>query len=108
MPNSEQTSGSSGMRSLWLRCLSFVLVLVPCWVCLEWGMGRTQNAQSIKRDLIHAHAREVDTLILGSSETYYGISPHQLSGTAFNLANPAQSLYFDYQLTERLLPKLPR
>jgi len=66
------------------------------------------NAASIKRDRLYALAGQVDTIILGGSETYYGISPHALSGTAVNLANWSQSLYFDYELTKKVLPDLPK
>jgi hypothetical protein len=50
----------------------------------------------------------VETLILGSSESYYGIAPHVLSGKVFNLANTSQSLYYDDRLVTQLLPRLPR
>jgi len=63
---------------------------------------------SIKRDRLVAVAPDVGTLILGSSETYYGVKPQALSGVAFNLASNAQSLYYDYELTQRFLPSLPR
>ena len=41
------------------------------------------------------NANEVETLILGSSHSYYGIQPKYLKGKAFNLANPSQLLEQD-------------
>jgi hypothetical protein len=83
-------------------------VLTVAWLVLEWGLCSMPNAASIKRDRLHALAGRIDTIILGGSETYYGISPHALSGTAFNLANWSQSLDYDYELTKKVLPELPK
>jgi hypothetical protein len=96
------------MSRLWLRMLVFVVPLAFGWTFLEWGMLRVTNSASWKRERLHAIASEVDTLILGSSEAYYGIEPRHLSGTAFNLANTSQSLYYDQQLVEKVLGELPR
>jgi hypothetical protein len=71
-------------------------------------MSKVSNGASVKRERLQALAGEIDTLVLGSSEAYYGISVHALEGTAFNLANTAQSLYYDYELTKRVLPELPK
>jgi hypothetical protein len=71
-------------------------------------MVRVPDSHTLKRERLTALAGEVDTLILGASESYYGIAPHALQGVAFNLANTSQSLYYDDQLISRLLPRLPR
>lgn len=108
MPSSERPSAPEEVRSFWARLSRFGALLVLGWLVLEWGLCRMPNAASIKRDRLHALSAQVDTIILGGSETYYGISPHALSGTAFNLANWSQSLYFDYELTKKVLPDLPK
>jgi hypothetical protein len=108
MPSSERPSGLGGVRAFWSRLARFCAVVVLGWLVLEWGLCRMPNAASIKRDRLYALAGQIDTIILGGSETYYGISPHALAGTAFNLANWSQSLYFDYELTKKVLPDLPK
>jgi hypothetical protein len=108
MPSSERPSPPGSARAFWRRLCGFAALLALAWLVLERGLGRMPNAASIKRDRLHALASQVDTIILGGSETYYGISPHALSGTAFNLANWSQSLYFDYELTKKVLPDLPK
>jgi hypothetical protein len=108
MPSSEDAPAPGEVRSFWARLSVFCAVLAVGWLVLERGLGRMPNAASIKRDRLHAMAAQIDTIILGGSETYYGISPHALSGTAFNLANWSQSLYFDHELTKKVLPDLPR
>jgi hypothetical protein len=108
MDSSEALAPGTGMRGLWRRLAVFVLLLAVGWIGLEWVMLRSPNSMSIKRDRLEALAGDVDTLILGSSETYYGLKPEALSGVAYNLANNAQTLYYDYELIKSILPKLPR
>jgi hypothetical protein len=84
-----------------------LLTLALAWLGLELGLRKVPDSYSVKRDGLRAIATKVDTLILGSSETYYGISAHELLGTAFNLANSAQTLHYDYELAKRVLPELP-
>jgi hypothetical protein len=62
----------------------------------------------LKRDNLKRMAPEVDTLLIGSSCAYWNISAKDLSGTAFNLGHVSQSLYYDDQLLDRVLPQLPR
>jgi hypothetical protein len=96
------------MRRVWLLFLGFCLPLLLGWVGLEWGLAKVPNSFSAKRDELQPLAGNVDTIILGSSEAFFGISPHKLTGTAFNLANNAQTLYYDYEITKRVLPELPQ
>jgi hypothetical protein len=106
MPNSEANSGA--LRRVWQRLLVFLATVAIGWGGLDWGMSKVPNSASLKRERLQILAGEIDTLVLGSSETYYGVSAHALEGTAFNLANTAQSLYYDYELAKRALPELPK
>ncbi|HTP27418.1 MAG TPA: SGNH/GDSL hydrolase family protein [Anaeromyxobacteraceae bacterium] len=108
MPSSSPVPAPQGMRQVWLRFLAFCLPLALGWAGLEWGLARVPNSFSVKRDGLRALSNEVDTVILGSSEAFFGISPHGLSGTAFNLSNSAQTPYYDYEIMKRVLPELPR
>ena len=108
MASSEAAASGEGLGATWRRLALFVFLLAIGWAGLEWAMVRSPNSMSVKRDRLDAIAGDVGTLILGSSETYYGLKPKALSGVAYNLANNAQSLYYDYALTRYFLPKLPR
>src|SRR5437762_1145455 len=108
MPSSNAVSDAKGMRRVWLLLLGFSLPLVLGWAVLEWTLAKIPNSFSAKRDGIHALSNDVDTVILGSSEAFFGISPHRLSGTAFNLANSAQTPYYDYEIMKSVLPDLPK
>jgi hypothetical protein len=91
-----------------LRLLVFGLPLLLVWAGLECWTARMPDSYSIKYRNLAAHADEIDTLILGSSVADYGIAPQYLPGTAYNLANMAESLYYDDRLGTAVLPELPR
>ena len=96
------------MLRLWVRLAVFALPLLLGWGVLEWGMRRVPNSNSEKRDRLAAMAGDVETLVLGSSEAYYGIAAGEFSSPAFNLANNSQTLYYDDQILARVLPSLPK
>jgi hypothetical protein len=99
------------MRSsdpLVLRVLLFLLPLLFGWLGLECWVRTVPTSHSIKRHNLQSRAGEIDTLILGSSSAYWDIAPAYLPGSAYNLANVAQTLYYDDRLAARVVPDLPR
>ena len=107
MASSDPGSASRVAQRFWLRLGVFVFGLLLGWGLLEWVLVTSANSMSLKRDRLNAAAANVDTLILGSSETYYGLKPTALSGYAYNLASNAQTVYYDYELTRKFLPAMP-
>ncbi len=108
MPSSERHPDPVDSHRILRRIALFLAppLLLLAW--LEWGMARVPDSHTLKRQRLEALAGEIDTLVLGASESYYGIVPHRLGEHAFNLANTSQSLYYDDQLVTRLLGRLPR
>ena len=108
MLNSEQACVDGSLGSFAKRVVLFCLPLALAWLGLEWGMTTVPNSHSLKQTRLETLRSEVDTLIVGSSRAYYGISPWQLSGSAFNLANVSQTLYYDDQLLTQQAPRLAK
>ena len=54
-----------------------------------------KNDYWVKREYLDAHSNEIETLILGSSHTYYDINPEKLSGRSFNAAYVSQTIDID-------------
>lgn len=65
------------------------------------------TSYSKKDEWIHKNGNNVNTLILGSSHTYYGIKPEILGDSAFNLANISQTPEYDLALLDSYLPLMP-
>lgn len=91
--------------------LSLLFVVLPLLLTLsagEWVVRRLPNAYKTKHAWMSQHAEQVETLILGSSHTYYGILPQALPDCAFNLANPSQNLRYDHYLLTHYAPAYER
>jgi hypothetical protein len=95
-------------RALCRRLALFLLPVLGGWAMLESWTARIPSSYSLKRERLHALSTEIETLILGASDAYHGVAPQELSGSAYNLANVSQSLYYDDQLFTQVVPQLPR
>ena len=99
---------SDSMRGAAVRLCLFLLPVLACWGLLEWWLTRVPSSHSVKHAFLEAAAPAADTLILGSSGAYWDIAPPYLSGSAYNLGNVAQTLYYDDQLATRWLERMPK
>jgi hypothetical protein len=91
------------------RLVVFCAPIIIAWFCLElWTAQAVPDSYLLKRQRLEAQAKQVDTLITGSSRAYQGIAPKELPGFAFNVAGLSQSLDEDYRLLMMILPKVPR
>jgi hypothetical protein len=107
MRSSNATQTDSRARIIVLHLALFCAPIFLAWALLErWTAIAVPNSYGVRRQKFEAQAKQVDTLVIGSSRAYRGIAPRQLSGFAFNLAGTSQSLYYDYHLMMRVLPKV--
>jgi hypothetical protein len=95
------------LTHIWLRLFLFSVPLVLAGAAAEISLAHVPNGYSVKRDNLRALAGEVDTVIVGSSNAYYGISPQGLSGVAFNLADVNEGPYYHDRLLTDQVPRLP-
>jgi hypothetical protein len=98
---------TTGMRSIALRLALFLLPLLAGWAGLEVWMREVPTSHSVKRANLTRLAPNVDTLILGASSAYWDVSPELLPGSAYNLANVAQTPYYDDRLLTGWIDRLP-
>jgi hypothetical protein len=108
MLSSDPSGRYSPWRRLGLRLVFFCLPIVLAGGALEWWAARVPNVYSLKRERLASCANEVDTLIIGTSGAFYGIAPQKLSGSAFNLAYPAEDMYQYDGVATKVLPLLPK
>ena len=67
----------------------------------EYLARQAPNPYKYKEEWMQIHHSEVNTLVLGGSQCFYGIKPELLSGVSFNLANVSQGLKYDLFLLKR-------
>jgi hypothetical protein len=64
------------------------------------------NDYSYKKRQLLSKAKNIESLILGSSHTLYGINPEYFSPSSFNLAHVSQSLNYDLKLLKKYGDKI--
>lgn len=81
-----------------------ISVLLPVLLILGVGeilVREVPNPYKYKEKWMETHQDEVELLVMGGSQTFYGVRPEYLDGKAFNLANVAQDLRHDYFLLKK-------
>ena len=95
------------MRPFVRKILIFSAIMLTLIVAAEIYVRSMPNPARYKHQWMLAHSTEVETLILGSSHTFYGINPAMFGPHAFNIAQPTQPYRYDwYQLTHYPMPRL--
>lgn len=87
-----------------LLATPFLLLLAVSELWTGWD--RSVYAQ--KKDAFTRAASQVEVLVLGSSQSYYGVDPGAIEPSTFNLAFPGQSLRYDAALLHSTIDRLPR
>jgi len=95
-------------RSTLLKGLIFLLPLLAGFATMEFGLRRVITRASHGRALIEAQQASCQVLVLGASNAKDGIAVESLSEPGVNVADDAQSLYYDVALAERYVPGMPQ
>jgi len=74
----------------------FIFLLV-----LEIAVRKTPNDYQLKKVYLDENSPKINTLILGSSHTFYGLNPDYFSKNTFNAAYVSQSLDLDYEILKK-------
>lgn len=91
------------MRRFSLQCLCFLVPLLLAAGVWEYVLRQVPNPYQYKYEWMKTHAQEVETLIMGSSQTFYGVRPDCLDTKAFNLANVSQRPLHDLTLLRQFV-----
>ena len=76
----------------------FILPILLIFIVLELLIRQIPNDYSIKKKLLVNHSAKINTLILGSSHSYYGLNPLYFNNNTFNAAFDGQPLEYDYEI----------
>ena len=89
---------------------TFLFSLIPIIIILSLDIfARNQN--SLDKEKYEGALKNkdfIEIIILGNSHAHTGVDPRGFDLFAYNLANVAQSLYFDKRITLSLLPHLKK
>lgn len=79
----------------------FIVPVLLAGFGYEVLLRKIPNDYRLKKLYLDQHSRQVNTLLLGSSHTYYGINPEFISRNSFNAGYVFQSLDLDLAILEK-------
>jgi biopolymer transport protein ExbD len=94
------------MKKFLFYLVKIILQILLFFLVLEVAIRKIPNDYQLKKDYLNENAAEINTLILGSSHTFYGLNPEYFSQETFNAAYVSQSLDLDYEILRKYDLKL--
>lgn len=94
------------MKRFLFHILKIILPILFFLLVLEVAIRKIPNDYQLKKEYLDQNAPEINTLILGSSHTFYGINPAYFSKKTFNAAYVSQTLDLDYEFLNSYQSKL--
>lgn len=91
------------MKQFLYKVALFGFIILILLFVGEYSVRYLPNPYKYKHQWMLENAGEVQTLILGSSHTYYGINPDKIGNKTFNLANVSQNYEYDYFLLRKYI-----
>ena len=89
------------MKKYIIKILMFVLPILFLAVIIEMSVRAIPNNYKFKKNFLNTHSNEINTLVLGHSQTLNGIDPKYFSNKCYNAAFSAQSLKYDLKVLEK-------
>ena len=81
--------------------LMFSAIVIATLVVGEITVRHIPNPYSTKDHYIREHGKDIETLILGSSHTFFGIVADSVGCETMNLANISQNYEYDWRVLKR-------
>lgn len=86
------------MKKFLFHVLKIILPILFFFLVLEIAIRKIPNDYQLKKAYLDQNAGEINTLILGSSHTFFGLNPEFFSNKTFNAAYVSQTLDLDYEI----------
>lgn len=87
------------MKIFLKRLLLFLIPIIGIVLCVEIYLRSCGSTYDLKLKGIQTDGDKIEVLALGNSHATYAINPTQFDLYTYNLAAPAQSIYFDKRVT---------
>jgi len=94
------------MKKFILKIFILTLSVILSLSIIEYYIRTIPNDYSYKVDYINKNASRIEILVLGNSQTYYGVYPLYFRHNCFNMALNGQGLALDEFVVNKYLGKL--
>jgi hypothetical protein len=95
------------MKKVIFKLLLLLLPFLVLYPLLEYKLSHIPNLYNKKREFLESQLNEIEILSTGSSHGD-AINPDYIRRKTFTLNNAAQDLYYDVQLVNKYLDKMPK
>lgn len=89
------------MRHFLFKLFLFLLPVLTLAIFLEVIIRKTPNDYALKRNYLDNNAHKIETLILGSSHSLYGLNPDYFDEHCFNASHVSQTFDYDFALLKK-------
>jgi len=89
------------MKRFILKTLLLLLPIAILAASMEYLLQHIPKDYIYKKNYLDKHSGEIQILILGASDAYYGINPDYFSQNTFNACHVSQSLDLDYEIFKK-------
>ncbi|MDB2462852.1 hypothetical protein N9W61_01980 [Algibacter sp.] len=96
------------MNKIIIKSLMLSLPIIVFGIILEILVRNTPNDYSVKKAYLDKHSTDIETLILGSSESTFGIDPKYFSSNTYNASYFNQDLQYDLLILNKYINKLTK
>jgi len=89
------------MKRFVIKTIYISLPILGVAILMELLLRNTPNDYLFKKQYLDKHSSEIETLILGSSHSFYGFNPEYFSSNTFNASHISQSLNYDFEILKK-------
>jgi hypothetical protein len=97
----------AGFSKFTISLIGFIIPIAFLVGIMELDLRKSGNSLTYKKHNLERNLNKIQVLVLGDSHAHLGINPEYFDLPAFNLANSAQSYYYDVALTRKYMNKMP-
>jgi len=89
------------MRRFITKIIIISLPIMVVALLMEILLRNTPNDYLFKKEYLDKNSSEIETLILGSSHSFYGFNPTYFTSKTFNASHISQSLNYDFEILQK-------
>ncbi|MDO4782501.1 MAG: hypothetical protein Q4A09_04695 [Capnocytophaga felis] len=96
------------MKQFLTKFLIFSIPILFITIFMEFLLRNIPNDYLLKKQYLDKNSYEIETLILGSSHSFYGLNPEYFDSNTFNASHISQSLNYDYEILKKYQQKFKK
>lgn len=89
------------MKKFITKTVFISLPILLSLLFMEILLRNIPNDYEFKKEYLNKNSPEIETLILGSSHSFYGLNPVYFKKKAFNASHISQSLNYDFEIIKK-------